>query len=141
MPLPHGKGWDLGKAAVVGGRVGATLIFSIFSQLTSGITGSAHLSAPLGLHLGFVPSCLFPVAETDGLDQNSYGIKIQFCLNFGGGGIESILLKGAGNRKIISQLELSHEHSWNNAKCCQRYIPLAETQVIISQVTACPAAG
>lgn len=88
LPLPHEKGWDLGKAAVDGGRIGAPLIFSIFSQVTSGIIGSAHLSAPLGLHLGFVPSYLFPVAEADGLDQNSYGITIQFCLNFGCVGIE-----------------------------------------------------
>lgn len=125
----------------MGFGIGAPLIFSIFSQLTFGIIGSAYLSAPLGLHLGFVPSCLFPVAEADGLDQNSCGIKIQFCLNFGHGGTESMLLKGAGNGKIISQIELPHEQSWNNAKCCQSYIPLAETQVIISQVTVCPAAG
>jgi len=81
------KGWNLGKAAVAGGREGAPLpIFSFVSQLTPGITGSAHLGAPLALHLWFIPSYFFPMAETAWTwpETTTYpcGIKIQFCLNY-----------------------------------------------------------
>lgn len=77
------------------------------------------MSAPLRLHLGFVPSYLFPVAEADGLGQSSYGIETQFCLNFGCVGIVIMILKGADNGKIIPKPELHHERSGNSAKCSQ----------------------